>query len=162
MQVRTPSESLVVMTEIVLPQHTNPLQTIFGGVILSWIDIAATICAQRHCQAMVVTASLDTMNFLAPIRLGWIVNIAASVNYVHSTSCEIGVRIIAENPQTQEHFHTASAYLTMVALDSNGKPRKMPGLKPESEIEKKRFQAAAERRELRLKLRNKQIKGVVA
>jgi acyl-CoA hydrolase len=141
------------MTEIVLPQHTNPLQTIFGGVILSWIDIAATICAQRHCHAIVVTASLDTMSFLAPMRLGWIANIKGSVNYVHTTSCEIGVRIVAENPRTQELFHTASAYITMVALDSNGKPTAMPPLRPETDTEKRRFQAAALRRASRLKLK---------
>lgn len=151
---RTPSESQVVMTEIVLPQHTNPLQTIFGGVILSWIDIAATICAQRHSHRIVVTASLDTMHFLAPIHLGWIANIKASVNYVHNTSCEIGVRIVSENPQTQELFHTASAYITMVALDSRGKPTAMPPLKPESEVEKRRYLEGQVRRENRLKLKN--------
>jgi acyl-CoA hydrolase len=146
------------MTEYVLPQHTNPLQTIFGGVILSWIDIAASICAQRHCHAIVVTASLDTMYFLAPMRIGWIANIKASVNYVHNTSCEIGVRIIAENPRTQELFHTASAYLTMVALNSNGKPTPMPPLRPESEEEKRRCREGEERRENRLLLKKKLVK----
>lgn len=78
---KTPSDSLVTMTQLILPQHTNPLGTAFGGVIMSWIDIAAAICAQKHCEKPVVTASIDAMHFLAPIRLSWIVNIKAQLNH---------------------------------------------------------------------------------
>ncbi|MFK7823506.1 MAG: acyl-CoA thioesterase [Oligoflexales bacterium] len=150
---KPPNNSLVEMTELVLPQHTNALGTIFGGVVLSWVDIAAAICAQRHTLKSVVTASIDAMHFLAPIRLGWIVNIKASVNFASQTSCEIGVRISAENPLTNEYHHTASAYVTMVALDSNGRPTPIPPVEPTTTDEKKRYEAALKRRDARLALK---------
>ena len=146
-------DSEVEMTEMVLPQHTNALGTVFGGVVLSWVDIAAAICAQRHSHKVVVTAGIDAMHFLAPIKLGWIVNIKASVNYTSNTSCEVGVKIEAENPLTREYHHTASAYVTMVALDSNGKPAAMPKLDLTDEIEKRRWHEAEERRKARLQLK---------
>src|ERR1700733_8713039 len=95
---KSPSESAVVMTELVLPSHTNALGTIFGGQIMCWIDIAAAIAAGRHARSAVVTASLDAMAFLAPVRLGDVVHIRAIVNYVSRTSMEIGVQVDAENP----------------------------------------------------------------
>lgn len=150
MTVKTPSSSRVEMTEIVLPQHTNSLGTIFGGVVLSWMDIAAAICAQKHCQKNVVTASIDAMNFLAPIHLGWIVYIKARVNFTAKTSCEVGIEITAEDPQTQEFHHTATAYVTMVAIDSNGRPTKIPEIETETEEEKKRYEEGKKRREVRL------------
>ena len=148
-----PHESQVEMTEMVLPQHTNALGTVFGGVVLSWVDIAAAICAQRHCNMSVVTASIDAMHFLAPIKIGWIVNIKALVNFTAKTSCEVGVKIEAENPLTREYHHTASAYVTMVALDSNGRPSKMPAVKANSPIDERRHAEAAERRRARLDLK---------
>ena len=151
---KNPKESIVEMTELVLPQHTNALGTVFGGVILSWVDVAAAICAQKHSQRIVVTASFDAMSFLAPIRLGWVVNIKASVNYAANTSCEVGVRIISENNLTKESHHTSSAYITMVALDSNGKPTLMPKIIPETEEEIKRFNDAQKRRAIRLQLKD--------
>lgn len=154
-QGKKPSESYVEMTEIVLPQHTNVFGTIFGGVVLSWVDIAAAICALRHSGKAVVTASFDAMNFLAPIGLGWIVSIKASVNYVSRSSCEVGVRIMAENPMTREHHHTASAYVTMVALDKDGHPSPMPPLILTSEVEKRRHEEASTRRQTRLELKGK-------
>ena len=147
------SESLVEMTEFVFPQHTNALGSVFGGVIMSWVDIAAAICAQRHSEKIVVTASIDALHFLAAIRLGWIVNIKASVNYVSHSSCEVGVKITTENALTRETHHTASAYVTMVALDSNGKPSLMPALVVETEEEKRRFSDAINRRKVRLALK---------
>ena len=107
-QVKSPKSSEVIMTEIVLPQHTNSLGTVFGGVVLSWIDISAAVCAGRHAESVVVTASIDAMHFLAPVRLGWVVNIESSVNYAGKTSCEVGVKLTAENPLTQDYYHTAS------------------------------------------------------
>jgi acyl-CoA hydrolase len=153
MKSKSPKSSLVEMTEMVHPQHTNALGTVFGGVVLSWVDIAAAICAQRHCEKAVVTASVDAMHFLAPIRIGWIVTITANINYAWRTSCEIGVKIKAENPLRRESHHTASAYVTMVALDSNGKPTKIPELTPISKDEKRRYKEAQKRREVRLQLK---------
>jgi len=143
-------QSQVIMTEMVLPQHTNSLGSIFGGVIMSWIDIAAAIAAARHCQRQVVTASIDALNFVAPVYQGWIVNLKASVNYVSRTSMEIGVRVDAENPVERKTFHTASAYLTFVALDKSGKPVMVPPVQPESAEEKRRYKAAEQRRKIRL------------
>lgn len=147
------SQSQVTMTEMVLPQHTNAMGSVFGGTVMSWVDIAAATCAMRHCGKQVVTASVDAMHFLAPVRLGWVVTIQASVNYVGGTSCEIGVKVTSENPISGERFHTASAYLTFVALDSHGKPTSIPGLILESEDEKRRHASARLRRENRLRLK---------
>jgi len=112
----------VIMTEIVLPGHTNALGTVFGGVIMSWIDIAGAIAAQRHCRTSAVTASLDDLSFLWGVKLGWIVQLRARINYTGKTSMEVGVRVDAENPRTGESHHTATAYLTYVAVDAAGKP----------------------------------------
>lgn len=142
--------SQVVMTQLVLPSHTNSIDTVFGGTVMSWIDICAAIAAQRHSNREVVTASIDQLNFIAPIKRGWVVNLKGSVNYTSRTSMEIGVRVDAENPKTGEIFHTASAYLTFVALGSDGKPTGVPGLELSSDIEKKRFFAGEKRRKERL------------
>lgn len=147
------SQSLVTMTELVLPSHTNALDTIFGGVIMSWIDIAAAISAQRHSGMPVVTASIDALNFVAPVFKGWVVNLKASVNYVSKTSMEVGVRVDAENPMLRSTFHTASAYLTFVALGPDGKPAAVPALKIETPDQQRRYKAAEKRRELRLQHR---------
>ncbi len=150
---RTPSESKVYMTEMVLPQHTNALGTAFGGTVMSWIDIAAAICARRHCHLPVVTASIDALDFLAPVKLAWFINIKASLNFTSTTSCEVGVRVEAENPDTGKRYHTASAYLTMVALDHNGRPTEVPKVKPETEEEIKWYEGAKLRRQNRVELR---------
>ena len=97
---RPVTASEVVMTELVLPGHTNSLDSIFGGVVMSWIDICGAIAAQRHSQKEVVTASIDKLNFLAPVKKGWVVNLRARVNFVSRTSMEVGVRVEAENPKT--------------------------------------------------------------
>lgn len=147
---KTVKSSQVIMTEMVLPSHINALGSIFGGVIMSWIDIAAAICAQRHSNKTVVTASIDALNFVAPVYKGWIVNLKASTNFASTTSMEIGVRIDAENPITGETFHTATAYLTFVAIDKNLKPIPVPKLLPETADEKRRYEAAKNRRQHRL------------
>ena len=153
MNAKPVSQSQVTMTELVLPSHTNSLGTIFGGTIMSWVDIAAAICAQRHSQKQVVTAHLDDLEFVAPVYKGWVVNLKASVNFTGSSSMEVGVRVDAENPSTNETFHTATAYLTFVALDSHGKPTKVPPIDPQTETEKRRHKAAEARRAHRLKTR---------
>jgi acyl-CoA hydrolase len=147
-------DSQVLMTEMVLPFHTNALNSVFGGTVMSWIDICAAICAQRHSSHVCVTASIDALNFIAPVYKGWVVNLKASVNYVGKTSMEVGVRVDAENPISGDTFHTATAYLTFVALDDEGKPILIPQVEPESEEEKRRFQQAQQRRKLRLDHRN--------
>lgn len=145
--------SHVEMTEMVLPQHTNAIGSVFGGTVMSWVDIAAATCAIRHCRSQVVTASIDAMSFLAPVHLGWIVRISAAVNFTSRTSCEVGVKVIAENPLTGETFHTASAYLTMVGVDKAGRPIPIPQVIMETDDEKRRHNAAGERRKARLALK---------
>ncbi len=157
MNARPVALSQVIMTELVLPSHTNAIGTIFGGTIMSWVDIAAAICAQRHSQKQVVTAQIDGLQFVAPVYTGWVVNLKASVNFTGKTSMEVGVRVDAENPTTNETFHTASAYLTFVALDSHGKPTNIPPILALTEDEKRRQRAALARREMRLKARQMNI-----
>jgi acyl-CoA hydrolase len=120
---------------------------------MSWIDIAAAISAQRHSGREVVTASIDSLSFIAPVYKGWVVNLKAAVNFVSTTSMEIGVRVDAENPRTNDHFHTASAYLTFVALGANGKPTPVPQILLETDDDRRRWQSGQKRRENRLQLR---------
>lgn len=150
MEARPVSQSVVTMTELVLPGQINSLKSVFGGTIMSWIDIAAAISAQRHSSRPVVTASIDALNFVAPVYVGWVVNLKASVNFVSRTSMEVGVRADAENPIEGTTFHVASAYLTFVALDDYGKPMPVPQLIVETVDEKRRYAAAQERRRIRL------------
>lgn len=152
-QPRPVSNSAVVMTEIVLPQHTNSLGSVFGGTIMSWIDICAAIAAQRHCRKLCVTASVDALQFVAPVFKGWVVNLKASVNYAGRTSMEVGVRVDAEDPQSGQTFHTASAYLTFVALGEDRRPTDVPPVLPETDEQKRRFEQAQKRRSDRLKNR---------
>lgn len=120
---------------------------------MSWMDIAAAICAQRHSSRPVVTASIDALNFVAPVYVGWVVNLKAAVNYVARTSMEIGVRADAENPTAGTMFHIASAYLTFVALDDFGKPMSVRPLILESQTDRRRHASAIVRRETRLQSR---------
>lgn len=152
------SQSYTTMTELVHPSHTNALDSIFGGVIMSWVDICAAIAAQRHSGMNVVTASIDALNFVKPVYKGWIVNLKASVNYVSRTSMEVGVRVDAEHPLEKKSFHTASAYLTFVALGADGRPQPVPPLKTETPEQVRRFKAAELRRQSRLDLRDQQAK----
>ncbi|MFN8944206.1 MAG: acyl-CoA thioesterase [Pseudobdellovibrionaceae bacterium] len=146
------SESQVTSSHLVLPSDTNALGSIFGGTIMSWIDIVAAIAAQRHSNSPVVTASVDRLNFVAPVYQGWVVNLKASVNFTGTTSMEIGVRVDAENPTTGKTFHTVSAYLTFVAVDMNGKRVEVPQIIPKTKDEKRRFLAAQRRKQGRLAL----------
>lgn len=146
------SESQIIMTEMVLPSDTNALGTIFGGKVVSYIDIAAAMAAGKHARSVVVTASIDALHFVSPVKLGEYVHIKASVNYAGTTSMEIGVRVDKENPLTGEMKHTATAYLTFVALDSDGKPKAVPPVLAETEEEKRRFESAKIRRAARMKL----------
>jgi len=151
---KTPADSAVTMTELVLPQHTNALGSIFGGTVMAWIDIAGAISAGKHARTTVVTASIDALHFIAPIRLGHVVELKACVNATGRTSMEVGVRVESENPLTGERFHNVSAYTTFVALGSDGKAREIPPINPQTPVEKRRFQAALRRRASRVALAN--------
>jgi acyl-CoA hydrolase len=142
------------MTELVMPGHTNYLGTIFGGQLMAWIDIAAAIAASRHARGICVTASIDALQFVAPVRIGHHVCIVAGVNWTGRTSMEVGARLEAEDPKTGSRTHVASAYLTFVAIDEQGKTRPVPPVLPETPDELRRFRAAELRRASRLELRN--------
>lgn len=152
---RPVSFSKVEMTEVVLPSHTNQLGGIFGGQIMSWIDIAAAIASARHARSVCVTASIDALHFLTPARVGDFVGIFACVNATGKTSMEVGVRVESENPRTGERKKIAKAYLTFVAVDENGNPKPVPPVLAETADEKRRLKEALIRREARLKLKNK-------
>ncbi|MCB0417096.1 MAG: acyl-CoA thioesterase [Bdellovibrionaceae bacterium] len=141
------------MNEIVLPSHTNALGTIFGGVVMGWVDIAAAIAAQRYARSNVVTASIDYLNFINPIKTGWTVRVCAQVSYVGKTSMEVEVIVDAEKNQTGERKRATHAYLTFVAVDENGRPTKVTPYVPQTAEEKKAYEAAKIRRERRLQWR---------
>ena len=148
---KTPSESISEMIEIVLPNDTNTLNSLFGGKLMQWIDVCGSVAAKRHCHKTVVTASMDKLDFLRPARMGELVVLKSTVNRAFKTSMEVGVKVWAENLKTGEQTHIASAYLTMVALDESGCPSSVIELIPESKDETKRFEEAGKRRELRIK-----------
>ena len=139
------SDSIVVMHELILPNDTNILGNILGGRVMHFIDICAAMSAYKHARSAVVTASIDHLNFLSPAKKGDILILKSSVNYVSSTSMEIGVRVESENTMTGFVKHTASAHLTFVSLDSNRKPSQVEKVKPETEIEITRYNAAKKR-----------------
>lgn len=145
--------SPVLMTELVLPSHTNALGTIFGGVVMGWIDIAGAIAAQRYSRSPVVTVSIDYLHFIVPIKIGFTVQINANVTFAGNTSMEVEVLVDAENAITGEIRRATKAFLTYVAVDEFGRPKKVPPFVPRDEEEKKRFKEAEKRRALRLKWR---------
>ena len=144
-KIKTPKDSAISMRQIVMPGDTNAHGTIFGGVVMSWIDIAAAMCASKHCNNPVVTVHIDNIEFRSPINIGSHVIIKASMNYVGRTSMIIGVRVESENPMTEEIRLTTKAYLTFVSIDEFGNPKEVPNLKPESEDEIRRYKNAQER-----------------
>jgi acyl-CoA hydrolase len=150
---KPPRASRVEMTELVLPGDTNALGTIFGGKVMQWIDIAASVAGMRHSGGNVVTASIDGLTFLTPIQLGEIVRLRAQVNFVGTTSMEVGVRVEAEDPRTSAWRYTTKAYLTFVAVDSDGKPRPVPSLILEDDEDRRRADGGKTRRAARLALR---------
>jgi acyl-CoA hydrolase len=151
---KSPSESSVEMREMVMPYHTNPQNTVFGGTVMSWIDIAAAMVAARHCGRPVVTAHISDIDFIAPIKMGYHVLIQASLNYVGKTSMIVGVKVTSENPYTGESRTTTKAYLTFVALDDLGRPVEVADLDPQSEDEIRRFENAKKRVAMKKDVRN--------
>jgi acyl-CoA hydrolase len=150
MSSKTPAYSRTIMTEIVLPNDTNALQNLRGGKILHWMDIASAIAAGKHAQAIVVTVSVDQVSFDNPIKIGDVVTIEAKVTRAFNSSIETYLEVWAENLPTQHRYKCNTAYYTFVALDSNGRPRKVDEVLPETEEEVMQFEGAIKRRELRL------------
>ncbi len=146
-------ESNVEMVELVLPNDTNQLGNLLGGRLMHWMDIAAAMAATRHSNHVCVTAAVDELSFLHPIKLGELVILKASVNRVFNTSMEVGVKIFSENPLTGERKHSNSAYLTFVSIDQSNLPVKAVAVVAETPDEKRRFEQALFRREQRLKHR---------
>jgi acyl-CoA hydrolase len=155
MQIKTPTESHTLMTEIVLPNDTNVFGNLMGGRLMYWMDIAAAISAQRHCNSPVVTASVDNISFENAIKLGNTVHIEARVTRAFSTSMEIHLRVWGEDLTQQFRYKSNEAYYTFVALDPHRKPKPVPQLKPETEDEQKLFASALRRRQIRLILGGK-------
>ena len=148
-------ETHVIMHELILPNDTNNLDTVFGGKVMQYMDLCAAMSAYKFARTAVVTASVDRLDFLAPARVGDMLILKSSVNYSHNSSMEIGVRIDAENVKTGKTRHTATAYLTFVSLDESGKPLAVNNIIPETEVEIKRFKEG----EVRHKQRVERIKG---
>lgn len=149
MEGKKVSESAVLMAQFMTPQDTNPAGNVHGGVVMKLIDEAGGAVAFRHARSNVVTASIDRLSFHHPIFVGDLVTLKASVNMVGRTSMDVGVRVEAENLITGQVRHTASAYLTYVALDAGSKPRPVAPLILETNEDKRRFRQALARKEIR-------------
>lgn len=144
------SASVTEMTEVVLPNDTNNFGTILGGKVMHLIDIVGAIAARRHSGNLVVTAAVDSLAFLSPIKAGELIILKASVNRAFKTSMEVGVKIFSENTRDGSVKHTASAYLTYVSMDDHGKPTAIPSVIPETADDKRRYDEANLRRNSRL------------
>ena len=155
MKVKNPQNSYITMNELVLPNDTNTLNNLMGGRLLHWMDIAAAISAQKHCNRIVVTASVDNVSFHHPIKLGDVITIHAKVSRAFHTSVEVRLDVWAENIPSGARVKSNDAYYTFVALDENGKTIPVPELVPETEEEKSLFDGALRRRQLRLIFKTK-------
>jgi acyl-CoA hydrolase len=147
---KTITETAVTMAQLMTPQDANIAGNVHGGVIMKLVDNAAGTVAARHARSNVVTASIDRLSFYSPVFIGNLLTLRACINHVGKTSMEVGVRVEAEDVLTGQVRHTASAYLTFVALDMNLKPMEIPGLIFENENERRHNHEAIERRRNRL------------
>jgi acyl-CoA hydrolase len=148
----TPTASRCVMTQIVMPSHTNGAAGVmFGGVMMQWIDVCAGVAAMRHSGGRVVTASIDRLDFLHPVRVSDVVVLQAQVNYTGRTSMEVGCRVETEDMSTRTRRYTTKAYLTFVAVDEVGAPRQVPALVLETADDRRRYAQAQGRRADRLR-----------
>ena len=143
-------ESRTVMTEMVMPNDTNPMGNLMGGNLLRWMDIASGICAGKHCEAHVVTASVDHVSFQKPIKLGDVITLEATVTRAFRTSVEIHVEVFANDIKGGNPRRCNHAYYTFVGMDDDGNPEVVPPVLPLTEIEQQRFDSASKRREMRL------------
>jgi acyl-CoA hydrolase len=155
MEAKKASESFTVMNELVLPNDTNTFGNLMGGRLMYWMDIAGAMAASKHCNAPCMTASVDNLSFKNPIKIGNIVHIEAQVSRAFNTSMEVHMRVWGEDSLHQYKYESNEAYFTFVALDPNGKPRKVPELIPETEEEKRLYDGALRRRQVRLILGGK-------
>jgi len=150
-------ESRSEYTQVTLPSDANILGNVSGGHIMQLIDLSCGLAAKRHSRRHVVTASLDCLSFLHPVRVGQVLILKSSVNRVFHSSMEVGVKVWVEDINTGEVHLTASAYLTFVALDENGKPVAVPPVLPETPEEQRRFEEAGRRRLDRLRGRQQEL-----
>jgi len=153
-KAKTPAQSAVEARYVLMPDQANPYGTAFGGAIVAWIDMVASMAAQRHCGKEVVTASIDSLNFKEPIHIGEHVVLKASVNYVGRTSMEVGVQVSREDPYSGQSRVATTAHLTFVALDKNKNPTPVPAIIAETEDEKRRYANA----EMRVKNRKELLR----
>ena len=149
MKQKTVTNTHVIMHELVLPNDTNLLGNVLGGRVMHLMDMCAAMSAYKHARTAVVTASVDRLDFLAPVKMGEIMILKSSVNYTGKSSMEVGVRIESENPKTGHVHHTSSAYLTFVSLNENGKPQSVDDIEPENDIEIRRYNEGKNRHEER-------------
>ncbi len=141
---------------LMMPNHANHFGKVHGGVMLQYIDQLAYICAAKHAGGPCVTVSVDRVDFIAPIEVGDVVTLQGAVNYVGTSSMEIGIRVTASNPQKGDIRHTNTSYVTMVGLDKNGKPIEVPGLVPDNDEDRERMKRAEKRATERRKIRKKE------
>lgn len=147
---KTPSESFISMTELVLPNDTNTLNNLMGGRLMHWMDIVSAIAAQKHSNRIVVTASVDNISFKHPIQLGNVVTLKAKVTRAFNSSMEVRIDVDAEDIPASRKVESNSAYFTFVAVDQSGRPIDVPEVEPETEEEKELYNGALRRRQLRL------------
>ena len=159
MKAKTPSESRTVMTDLVLPSETNPLNNLFGGELLARMDRAASISARRHSRRITVTASVNHVAFNRSIPLGSVVTVEASLSRAFRTSMEVFIDVWIEDRFSGEKTKANEAIYTFVAVDETGKPTEVPPIQPESDLEKERFEAALRRKQLSLVLAGKMKPG---
>lgn len=157
MEAKPARISRTVMTDLVLPSDANHYGTIFGGRVMAYIDKIAGIAAMRHARRPVVTVSSDSLDFLAPIKVGEAIQLEAFVTYTHTTSLEVFVQIQSENLMTGEVRLTATSYLTFVAMDEHGQKTEVPPVIPETEEEKRQYVSASDRRKMRMERKNERI-----
>jgi acyl-CoA hydrolase len=155
LEAKKASESFIVMNELVLPNDTNVFGNLMGGRLMYWMDIAAGIASSKHCNAPSMTASVDNISFKNPVKLGNVVHIEAHVTRAFNTSMEIYIKVWGEDNLHQYKYESNEAYFTFVALDPNRKPRPVPPVIAETEQEKKLYEGALRRRQLRLILSDK-------
>jgi len=157
LQGKRPSESEIIMTELAIPNDANILGNVLGGRVMHWIDLAAATAAHRHCRAICVTAAIEGLSFLNPIKVGYLAHLKARVVCVGKTSLVVKVDVHSENMDTGEKKKTSEAYLTFVCLDKNGNPKRVPPLILETDEEKAECEKAKKIRKRMLEIKRQEI-----
>lgn len=151
------ADSQLTISQVMMPSDANPLGNVHGGQIMKLVDESGGLAAMRHARRPVVTVAIDSMTFLSPVRVGNLLTLYASINWVGKSSIEVGVRVEAENPITGEITHTNTAYAIYVALDERGRPTSAPPLILETDEERRHWDEAEERQRLRLERARKKV-----